>query len=240
MGDPKKHRKKYTTPPHPWQKDRIMLEKDLKQKYGLRRKYEIWKMNTILKGFTSQAKNLIASSGPQADKERKQLLAKLSKLGLLGKEAKIEDVLALSLSDVMERRLQTLVFRRELSRSLDQARQFIVHEHISIGEKTIKAPSYLVPLSEENNIQFVAASVFTDESHPERIKEEKKEDKKKSKSKESKEKKEEKSEEKKEAPVKEEKKSESKEAKAEEKKEKPEAKEEKNPEAEEKPKEAKE
>ena len=51
MGDIKRQKKKYSTPRHPWQKDRILAEKELITKYGLRRKYEIWKMNSILKNF---------------------------------------------------------------------------------------------------------------------------------------------------------------------------------------------
>ena len=168
MGSPKKQKKKFSTPSHPWQKDRILAEKDLLNSYGLRRKFEIWKMNTVLKNFTSQAKNLIAAQTPQSEKERKQLLAKTSSLGLIETSAKIDDVLSLALKDIMERRLQTLVYRKNLAHSLKQARQFIIHEHIAIGDKTITAPSYLVPLSEENNIKFSQGSALLDINHPER------------------------------------------------------------------------
>jgi small subunit ribosomal protein S4 len=34
MGDPRKRKKKYETPTHPWQKDRIDDEKELRRKYG--------------------------------------------------------------------------------------------------------------------------------------------------------------------------------------------------------------
>ncbi len=169
MGSPKRQRKKFSKPIHPWQKERILAEKELLRDYGLNRKYEIWKMNSILKNFTTQAKNLITIKNLQVEKERSQLLTKLSSLGLLGKDAKIEDVLSLTLKDVMERRLQTLVYRKNLANSIRQARQFIVHEHISLGEKTVTAPSYLVPLSEENKIQFVQNSVFSNADHPERM-----------------------------------------------------------------------
>ena len=126
-------------------------------------------MGTILKNFTRQAKNLITLNNPQVEKERNQLLTKLSSLGLLGKDAKIEDVLSLTLKDVLERRLQTLVYRKNMAGSLKQARQFIVHDHISLGERTITAPSYLVPLDEEGHIQFSQGSVVADPSHPIRV-----------------------------------------------------------------------
>ena len=57
MGAPKRQRKKYSTPSHPWQKERILAEKELLDKYGLRRKYEIWKMNSILKIFQIRQKD---------------------------------------------------------------------------------------------------------------------------------------------------------------------------------------
>ena len=179
MGSPKKQKKKFSKPSHPWQKERILAEKDLLKEYGLNRKYEIWKMNSILKNFTRQAKNLITTGNPQVDKERSQLLTKLSSLGLTGKDAKIEDVLSLTLKDILERRLQTLVFRKNLANSARQARQFIVHEHVSLGEKTITAPSFLVPLDLENSIQFAQGSIISNSNHPIRVIQKKKKDEEK-------------------------------------------------------------
>ncbi|MBI2207942.1 30S ribosomal protein S4 [Candidatus Woesearchaeota archaeon] len=181
MGSPKKQRKKFSTPSHPWQKERILKEQELVREYGLKRKYEIWKMNSILKNFTSQAKNLITAKTTQSEKERSQLLKKLSSLGLISQNAKIEEVLSLTLKDVMERRLQTLLYRKHMARTIKQARQFIVHQQVAVGDKKITVPSYLVPLTEENNIQFASGSAFVDTNHPERIVEEKKEKAAKSK-----------------------------------------------------------
>jgi small subunit ribosomal protein S4 len=115
-----------------------------------------------------QAKNLVTVKSLQVEKERNQLLTKLCSLGLLGKDAKIEDVLSLTLKDIMERRLQTLVYRKNMASSIKQARQFIIHEHIVLSDKTITAPSYMVPLVEENSIQFAQDSVLSNPSHPER------------------------------------------------------------------------
>ena len=179
MGSPRKQRKKFSKPAHPWQKERILEEKELLKGYGLNRKYEIWKMGSILKNFTRQAKNLITTGNPQVEIEKNQLLTKLSSLGLTDKDAKIEDVLSLTLKDIMERRLQTLVYRKNMASSINQARQFIVHEHVSLGDKTITAPSYLVPLEEEGIIQFSQGSAFVNASHPIRasVKKEKKQKK---------------------------------------------------------------
>ena len=157
MGDPKKQKKKFSTPNHPWQKERIEAEKEILKQYGLRRKYEIWKMDSMLKDFLNRAKTLIAQRNPQSDLEKKQLLQRLNSLGLLKKDSKVEDVLNLTLKDVMERRLQTLLIRKQLARTMKQAREFITHEHVAIGERKVTAPSYLVTVSEEPGIRLVKA-----------------------------------------------------------------------------------
>ena len=168
MGAPKKQRKKYSTASHPWQKERIEEESILLKEYGLKNKTEIYKMRSILKGFADQAKNLITSKTKQAEKERIALLNKLSKLGFITKTGNVDDILDLSINDIMDRRLQTLVYKKAMARSIGQARQFIVHEHIVLGNKIMTVPSYLVPVEDEQSINFVANSKLADSEHPER------------------------------------------------------------------------
>ena len=155
MGDPKKQRKKFATPSHPWQKDRIDAEKEILKHYGLRRKNEIWKINSMLQNFLNRAKTIIGKRTKQSEVEKKQLLDRLHLLGLLQKDSKIEDVLNLSLKNFMERRLQTLVFRKKLANSVMQSRQFITHEHVVVGKRKVTSPSYLVSLNEETQIKLV-------------------------------------------------------------------------------------
>ena len=153
MGDPKKQRKKFSKPSHPWQKERIEAEKKILKQYGLRRKYEIWKIDSMLKKFLHRAKTIIGERTQQSELEKQQLLSRLYLLGLLKKDSKIEDVLNLSLKDILERRLQTLVYRKELAKTAIQARQFITHEHIAVGDRKITSPSYLVSIEEEPKIK---------------------------------------------------------------------------------------
>ena len=155
MGDPKKQRKKFSKPSHPWQKERIEAERGILKQYGLRRKYEIWKMDSMLKKFLHRAKVVIGEKTSQSDMEKKQLLDRLHSLGLLKKDSKVEDVLNLTLKDVLERRLQTLVCRKQMAKTMLQARQFITHENIAVGNKKITAPSYLVSIHEEPQIKLV-------------------------------------------------------------------------------------
>ena len=155
MGDIKKQKKKFSKPAHPWQKDRIEAEKEMLKQYGLRRKYEIWKIDSMLKKFLNRAKTIIAQRNPQSELEKKQMLDRLYSLGLLKHGSRVEDVLNLTIKDLMERRLQTLVARKQFARSMLQARQFITHEYVAIGAKKITAPSYLVSVQEEPQIRLV-------------------------------------------------------------------------------------
>jgi len=181
MGDPKRQRKKYQTPLHPWKKDRLDEERQLITEYGLKNKKELWKFESLLRKFKSQAKKLIARSDEQAEKEEKQLLDRLYGLNLLNKDAKIEDVLALSLEDLLDRRLQTMVFKQNLVRSIKQSRQFVVHGHIFINNRKVDVPSYIVLRDEEDKIEFNPRSSLASSDHPERVKEKKKTEKEKAK-----------------------------------------------------------
>lgn len=175
MGDPKKHRKKYSTPTHPWQKERILQEKELMKEYGFKNKKELWKANSMLRNFSDQAKKLIPLKTSQAEKEKKQLLHKLQNLGLIEKSSQLEDVLSITMKDLLNRRLQTLVLKKELANSIKQARQFIVHEHILVGGKKITIPSYIVSKKEEGSITFAPDSKMFQPEHPERAQKKKKE-----------------------------------------------------------------
>ncbi|MBW2968713.1 30S ribosomal protein S4 [Candidatus Woesearchaeota archaeon] len=168
MGDPRRLKAKYSGPRHPWNKTRIDEEKKLIQEYGLKNKKEIYKINSKLKNYASQAKKLIAAKGKQAELEKAQLITKLSKLGLISKTAHLDDVLSLHTQNLLERRLQTIIYKKGQSRTIKQARQFITHGHVKINNKQIKVPSYLVTQSEETNIQFLEKSTLSNPEHPER------------------------------------------------------------------------
>jgi len=169
MGDPRKRHKSYSTPSHPWQRTRIEEEKILVKEYGVGNKKEIWKMNSILRRFAGVAKNSVALKTKQGEKEKKQLLDRLQTLGLLTPTAQAVDVLNLKLKDIMERRLQTLIYRKGMARTVKQARQFITHRHIAVAGKIVTQPSYLVLKKEEDKIGFLASSTLSNTEHAERI-----------------------------------------------------------------------
>ena len=72
MGDQKFQRKSYSTPRHPWEKDRIDYEREIVIKYGLKNKRELWKAEAILSSFRAQARTLQAKiryNDPVAQKQ---------------------------------------------------------------------------------------------------------------------------------------------------------------------------
>src|SRR3989338_11158824 len=169
MGHPKLKRKTYRGPTHPWQKERIEEEKALLKEFGLKNKKEVWRVASLLRKYNSQVKKLIAATTSQSEIEKKQLLKRLYSVGLVQETAKIEDVLTITLKDILNRRLQTLVYKNRLAKSVRQARQFITHEHIIIGSKKITSPSYIVQKNEETLINFAPNSDLFSQDHPERI-----------------------------------------------------------------------
>jgi small subunit ribosomal protein S4 len=90
-------------------------------------------------------------------------------MGLIKKSAQLDDILSLTSKDIMERRLQTLVHRKGLAKSMKQARQFITHGHIRIKDKMITVPSYVVKIDEEEHISFCPTSQLASIDHPERV-----------------------------------------------------------------------
>lgn len=173
MGDPRRIRKKFSGPSHPWQKERIEEEKVLLKEYGLKNKREVWKATSKLRNFKIQTKKIIRTKSNQSEKEKIQLLKKLVNLGILNENAGLEEILGLSVNVILERRLQSVVFRKGLARSMNQSRQFITHEHIMIDNKKMTAPGFLVPKALESKISFSTSSSLFSEMHPERVKKEK-------------------------------------------------------------------
>ena len=169
MGQIKKFRKKYETPMHPWQRERLIEEKEYVLNYGFKNKKEIWKEIAKLKKARLQSKKIIANkTSEQALKEKDQLLSRLIKFGILMKDSTIEDVLGLKATNFFERRLQTVIVKKGLARSVKQARQFIVHGHIFIGDQKVSSPSYMVSLADESKLSFNTNSTLSKEDHPER------------------------------------------------------------------------
>jgi len=144
MGDPKRLNRKYDVPKMKWNKLKIRTDKQITEEYGLRRKKEIWKAETEVRNFRKRARLLLAGRVDDYSTRKDELLNKLVKMGIFTKEHKVEDVLKLNLTDYLDRRLQTLVFKKGLALSPNQARQLITHGHIAINGKVRKIPGSII------------------------------------------------------------------------------------------------
>lgn len=149
MGDPKKQRRKYENPTHPWRKDRIDRENELIKRYGLKNKREIWKAESKLRNFRRLARDLLGIHTEQSKFEETQLLRKLEKIGLLSDDVSLDAVLGLGIEDVLDRRLQTQIYKLGIAKTPLQARQLVVHRRVRVNDRIMKAPSYLVKIEDK-------------------------------------------------------------------------------------------
>ena len=90
MGQPRKSRKKYNTPPHPWNAERIKNENKLMTKYGLKNKKEIWKADTLVRRYSREARYLLGFDMDQMQDEKLELLGHLARTGVLTECAALE------------------------------------------------------------------------------------------------------------------------------------------------------
>ena len=87
MGHPRKSRKNYDTPSHPWNADRIKDENRLVSRYGLKNKKEIWKAETKIRRYRRDARVLLGTESDQNQKEREQLLGSLIRSGIMAESS---------------------------------------------------------------------------------------------------------------------------------------------------------
>jgi small subunit ribosomal protein S4 len=165
MALPGENTKFYETPNHPYQGERIAEEGDLLGRYGLKNKEELWRAQSELRKYRREARRLLGRAGEESSDE---FIARLHRIGILGAEDGLDDVLSLDVTDVLERRLQTVVYRQGLANTVDQARQFVSHGHIRVSDRRVTAPSYKVEIEEEDRISFDDTSPLADDLHPER------------------------------------------------------------------------
>jgi len=127
-----------------------MEEGQIKEEFGLKNKTEIWKTEAKVKEMRERAKNLI--SAPK--EEQQKFFDRLNSIGLNVKS--IGDVLALDKKDYLQRRLQTVLVRKTLARTIRESRQLIVHKKVSVDGKVVNIPSYIVSTELEDKITVKA------------------------------------------------------------------------------------
>ncbi|MGM0605539.1 MAG: 30S ribosomal protein S4 [Halobacteriota archaeon] len=166
-----KNTKNYETPNHPFQGGRIAEEHDLLGRYGLKNKEELWRAQSELRSIRREARRLIGNAQGDIDaaaEDGAAFLNRLRRFGILGENEQISEVLSLDVTDILERRLQTIAYRKGLASTPRQARQFIVHGHVTVDGARVRAPSQKMAVTEEDTVAFDETSPLSDELHPER------------------------------------------------------------------------
>ncbi len=168
MGGIRKPKKKYHSPGHPWQKTRLAEELNFVGEYALRNKRELWRHHALLARFRGIARDILALPFDRRELQETQLLGRLQRLSLVKEHSSLDDVLNLTIRDVLERRLQTQVFRQGLAKSFHHARQLVTHGHIMLDNHRVSSPGMLLQKGQERSLAYSTASPYQSANHPER------------------------------------------------------------------------
>ncbi len=160
MGDPKYPRRVWRKPKRPLNYELKMEELKTLGTFGLKTKKELWKAHTELSRVRHQARSLLALRQEVREEKEPVLMNSLKRVGLVGESSTLDDVLNLQVTDLLSRRLQTIVMKNFGFKTPYQARQAVVHGHVMIGDRIVNIPSYVVTLNEEKEIRLVPNSTL--------------------------------------------------------------------------------
>jgi len=153
LGDPRRIKRSWEGPKNPWRSLDLRDSVRLIGEYGLRNKRELYKAQTVARRYRKQAREILGLPESERAAAERNLVTRLYRLGLIKYEnATSDSVLSLTARDVLERRLQTVIFRKGLAPTLHAARQFVVHRHITVNGRVVDVPSYFVNLEEESKV----------------------------------------------------------------------------------------
>ena len=153
--------KTFKKPRRPFEKERLDAELKIVGEFGLRNKRELWRVQFALNKLRNAARVLLTLDGkdPKRIFEGEAIMRRMRNYGLLDEtQDKLDYVLALGPEQFLERRLQTLVFKLGLAKSVHHARVLIRQRHIRVGKQIVNVPSFLVRTDSQKHIDFALNS----------------------------------------------------------------------------------
>ncbi|EEH18301.1 40S ribosomal protein S9 [Paracoccidioides brasiliensis Pb03] len=160
---PRSYSKTYKVPRRPYGSARLDSELKIVGTYGLRNKREVWRVQLTLSKIRRAARELLTldEKDPKRLFEGNALIRRLVRVGVLDESRmKLDYVLALTVEDFLERRLQTQVYQLGLAKSIHHARVLIKQRHIRVGKQIVNVPSFVVRLDSQKHIDFALTSPF--------------------------------------------------------------------------------
>lgn len=152
MGSPKRIRKKYDTPSMMWDIQRIEEEHKLKEQYGLKNLKELWIAASELRRIRGIARGVL--SGNIRNETGEDLIKRLVRYSIVKRGATLDDLLVISPEALLDRRLQSVVLKKGLAKTMKQARQLITHGFIAIGGMRVTSPGRIVSIAAEQEIGY--------------------------------------------------------------------------------------
>lgn len=125
----------------------IKEEQGLIKKFGLKNRREVWKAGYAINKIRNLAKKLITSE----EKIKQEFIKREAEKGF--NVNSIAEILGLSKTDYLKRRLQSIVVSKGFASTHKQARQLITHKHIKINGNCINSPSHLTTIEEEASLE---------------------------------------------------------------------------------------
>lgn len=155
----RKHSKTSSTPRKLYEKERLDQEIRVCGEYGLKNKRELWRVMLVLARLRKRTRELLTLEPHDQRRifEGSALLNRMFKFGLLDREKEngLDYVLSTTPQKLLERRLQTKVFKLKLAKSIHHARVLIYGKKIKVNNQIVNVPSFMVTVDNENSIQSV-------------------------------------------------------------------------------------
>ncbi len=135
-----------------WDLQRIQEEHKLKEQYGLKTLRELWIAASELRRIRRIARGVL--SGNVSNETGDELIKRLVRYNVVKTGATLDELLVIAPEALLDRRLQSIVFKKGLAKTIKQARQLITHGFVSINGMRATSPGRLVSAADESSVSY--------------------------------------------------------------------------------------